>query len=653
MGRAAAREASASPARSRTSPRKPQQRKAQPQEAEIELSSEGEAEFVREWNKTHAPPPPPPSHSQEMGAMKDAPLAAKARNFVFGPAKGQGDQGAAAEKTGGDSQEAAGAADSTGPKTATELNKLKVPQLRELLESKGLDSSGLKAVLVQRLVDAAAKQDQNVPSSIRSYWYPERAADMKSVRWGLLELYGRLFEAGFIFVLLLVAAVATIVYLRQAELSAFFNEVQLVLQSLHGLTKETHSNVWSILAFILAGTLAAIFGLATWWARRQRPVYLVDFSLYQPPDNRKVPASRFMYRSRKTGFFDQESLEFQEKLLLRNGLGNETYFPDAMFSDPPDINMKRAREEAMQVLSGCMDDLLEKSNLKPREIDFLIVNCSLFCPTPSLSAMVMNKYNMRSDCKNFNLGGMGCSAGVISVDLAKDLLQVHPNSNVVVLSTENITQNWYLGKDKNKLISNTLFRVGGAGIFLSNKWSDGWRAKYKLNHIVRVHKGARDDAYSCVFQEEDGDGKLGVSLSKDLLKVAGGALKDNITRLGPMVLPYSEQAKFLFNLTGRHLGWISKDKPYVPNFKKAFEHFCIHAGGRAIIDGLEENFKLEPHHTEPSRATLFRYGNTSSSSIWYELQFIERSGRAKRGDRVLQIALGSGFKCNSAVWQKL
>lgn len=38
------------------------------------------------------------------------------------------------------------------------------------------------------------------------------------------------------------------------------------------------------------------------------------------------------------------------------------------------------------------------------------------------------------------------------------------------------------------LISNTLFRMGGASILLSNKWIDRWRAKYKLIASVRVHK---------------------------------------------------------------------------------------------------------------------------------------------------------------------
>ena len=45
-----------------------------------------------------------------------------------------------------------------------------------------------------------------------------------------------------------------------------------------------------------------------------------------------------------------------------------------------------------------------------------------------------------------------------------------------------------------------------------------------------------------------------------------------------------------------------------------------------------------------------RYGNTSSSSIWYEMDYVRKSMDLRKGQRVLQIAFGSGFKCNSAVW---
>jgi len=38
-------------------------------------------------------------------------------------------------------------------------------------------------------------------------------------------------------------------------------------------------------------------------------------------------------------------------------------------------------------------------------------------------------------------------------------------------------------------------------------------------------------------------------------------------------------------------------------------------------------------------------------AVRYEMRFIEDDGRLRCGDQVFQIAFGSGFKCNSAVWK--
>ena len=56
-------------------------------------------------------------------------------------------------------------------------------------------------------------------------------------------------------------------------------------------------------------------------------------------------------------------------------------------------------------------------------------------------------------------------------------------------------QNWYLGSDRSMLIPNTLFRMGGAAMVLTNRLDEVARAKYELQHVVRVHLGADDKAY--------------------------------------------------------------------------------------------------------------------------------------------------------------
>lgn len=408
---------------------------------------------------------------------------------------------------------------------------------------------------------------------------------------------------------------------------------------------------YNLVSVILCSTLL-VFISTVYFMTCPRPVYLVDFSCYKPDEARRCTLKIFMEQSRAVGAFSEENLEFQKKILQRSGLGDNTYLPEAVLNVPPNPSMQEARKEAETVMFGVIDELLSKTKVKSKDIGILVVNCSLFNPTPSLSAMIINHYKLRGNIISYNLGGMGCSAGLISIDLAKKLLQVHPGWYALVVSTENITQNWYFGNDRSKLVSNCLFRMGGAAILLSNKFSEMRRSKYRLVHTVRTHKGADDKCFACVTQEEDVDGRIGVSLSKELMAVAGDALKTNITTLGPLVLPMSEQLLFFATLVGKKLLKM-KLKPYIPDFRLAFEHFCIHAGGRAVLDELEKNLKLSEWHMEPSRMTLYRFGNTSSSSLWYELAYTEAKGRVKRGDRVWQIAFGSGFKCNSAVWKAL
>eukprot|EP01025_Chloroclados_australasicus_P032699 TRINITY_DN3313_c1_g1_i1.p1 TRINITY_DN3313_c1_g1~~TRINITY_DN3313_c1_g1_i1.p1 ORF type:complete len:510 (-),score=43.66 TRINITY_DN3313_c1_g1_i1:328-1857(-) len=423
------------------------------------------------------------------------------------------------------------------------------------------------------------------------------------------------------------------------------------IQALWEFAAQTHLQLNMIYAMLSVLVLA--LGISFSFFNKSKPVYLVDFAVYKPDDSLKMPFDKHMELSRKSGRFDETALEFQEKILTRSGLGQHTYVPKGLHVLPPEITMQNAREEAEDVLYNSVDEALRRTNLKPKDIGILIVNCSLFNPTPSLSAMIINHFKMRSNIVSYNLSGMGCSAGIIAIDLANQMLQLHPNTYALVVSTENITQNWYFGNRRSKLIPNCIFRMGGAAMVLSNRYMDSWRAKYRLATTVRTTAAASDASYKCVYEEEDEAGIRGITLSKDLMAIAGETLKINITTLGPLVLPFSEQFLFFASLILRKVVGKKKMKQYIPDFKLAFDHFCIHTGGRAVIDEIEKQLALSEDLIQPSKATLSRYGNISSSSVWYILAYLETKKGVRRGDRIWQIAFGSGFKCNSAVWHAM
>lgn len=156
-----------------------------------------------------------------------------------------------------------------------------------------------------------------------------------------------------------------------------------------------------------------------------RKIYLVDFACYKPNDpGCYISKELFMELQAGSGYFREESSIFLKKILDRSGFGQKTYMPKSLMKLPLGICIDEARDEAESVVFGVIDELLLKTKVDVKDIGIIITNCSIFNPTPSLSDMVVNHYKFKQDVVSYNLSGMGCSAGLLAIDLAKQLLQV-------------------------------------------------------------------------------------------------------------------------------------------------------------------------------------------------------------------------------------
>ena len=481
--------------------------------------------------------------------------------------------------------------------------------------------------------------------SLKYYWYPNEVGEQNEI---LQSLKDNVKRPGFLtkFIDFLVYfTIFSIIYLFYL----IFKRITLTLLPLTPVPDAFHS-----MCLHLCTALVVFIILAVYLAKKKLPVYLVSFAVTQPEDKYKVTNEEFEAILNGDERFGQTEKDFQIRLLRRTGLGEETYLPPGLHRKPIVTSMADARLEIEYVMKNCCDQLFKQMNLDPtKDIDIVICNCSLFNPTPSISAMLMNMYKMKQTCKNYNLAGMGCSAGLVSIDLAKDLLQTYKNINVLVFSTENLTKNYYVGKMKGMLMSNTLFRMGGACVLLSNKKSWKSKAQFEMVATQRIHHGKYDEAHKAIYQFEDEEGIVGVKIGRELFGCVTKALTQNLNMLMPKVMSFRDMFRFVIHFVKQKTGKIDKKEQFLPDFRETFQAYCIHAGGRAIIDGIQENLKLTDEDCMPSRATLYRYGNTSSSSVWYEMKFTERCQTLKKGDKVWQIAFGSGLKCNSVVWRKL
>ncbi|CAI8597439.1 unnamed protein product [Vicia faba] len=421
---------------------------------------------------------------------------------------------------------------------------------------------------------------------------------------------------------------------KQNHVSVFNKDTHFTLLSNYLLSRCT------LFHFLLLYFLLLLCFLLKKLFSNPSPIYLIDFSCLKPPSSCRTPSSTFLENaSLSESCLDNETIAFMKKILHSSGQSEETCLPPSLHYIPPRTHHTESIKEVHMVLFPIMDDLFEKTNLSPSDINILIFNCGGFCPSPSLTSMIVNKYSMRSDIKTYNISGMGCSASALCIDLAYNLLRVNKNSNAIVLSAESLSNDWYRGKERSKLLLNCLFRMGSAAILLSNKKEASKTAKYKLIRTLRTQRAFDDKAYFSATKEEDSDGKLGFTLNRNIPEVVGEALVSNISILSSQMLSIYEKIWYIVS--------VKRHKFIKPDIKRVIDHFCLPYGG--ALKEVGKKLNLGEREIEAALMTLHRFGNQYSSSLWYQLCYLEGKERVHKGEQILVLGVGSGTKCCSVV----
>ncbi|MEO6348946.1 MAG: type III polyketide synthase [Aquaticitalea sp.] len=251
---------------------------------------------------------------------------------------------------------------------------------------------------------------------------------------------------------------------------------------------------------------------------------------------------------------------------------------------------------------------LEKANLQPTDIDYIITVSCTGIMIPSLDAYLINRLKMRQDIVRLPVTEMGCAAGVSGIIYAKNFLKANPNKRAVVIAVESPTATFQLDDfSMVNIVSAAIFGDGAASVILSSYEND------EGPEIL-------DEAMYHFYDEEQ---MMGFKLvNTGLQMILDKAVPETISNHFPEIVhPFLHRNHMSIN---------------------DVDHLIFHPGGKKIVQTVEELFGSLGKNIEDTKEVLKLYGNMSSATVLYVLErFMDRN--LPKGDIGLMLSFGPGF----------
>ena len=282
----------------------------------------------------------------------------------------------------------------------------------------------------------------------------------------------------------------------------------------------------------------------------------------------------------------------------------EEVFLKTSFEDKNDIY----KRETIKLAEGALTKALDKANLAPTDIDYIITVSCTGIMIPSVDAYLINKLNMKQDIVRLPVTEMGCVAGVSGMIYANNFLKANPNKRAVVIAVESPTSTFQIEDySMTNIVSAAIFGDGCACTILSS---------YENEEGPEII----DDAMYHFYNAEH---MMGFELKNTGLQmVLDKEVPDKIASHFPMIVhPFLEK-------NGLEI--------------KDVDHLIFHPGGKKIVQTIEELFGALGKNIDNTKAVLKEYGNMSSATVIYVLErFMEQS--PQKGDIGLMLSFGPGF----------
>ncbi len=288
-----------------------------------------------------------------------------------------------------------------------------------------------------------------------------------------------------------------------------------------------------------------------------------------------------------------------------------TFIPDDVQAPFPDIDKRmemyqlHALPLAVSAITRC---LAGKLNVK--KITHLITVSCTGMSAPGLDLELVEAMGLAPDTFRTSVNFMGCYAAIHAIKMADMICNGAKNAHVIIVCVELCTLHFQKEFNLDNAASSLLFGDGAAAILISNNSSNKSVLKLKGFHSHIDFKGKNDMSW-----------KLS---SKGFLMTLSS------------YVPQLIQA----DIAGLVAAALQHHEVEI----KDISHWCLHPGGKAILDAIQKQMQLSEDDMAFSKSVLANYGNMSSSTILFVLKdMMEALESDNKTANIFGVAFGPGL----------
>jgi predicted naringenin-chalcone synthase len=288
------------------------------------------------------------------------------------------------------------------------------------------------------------------------------------------------------------------------------------------------------------------------------------------------------------------------------------YDEDAEINIAPTLEKRMSLYQrfAMPLAIKAIDDLLlQNKSYTRQDITHIITVSCTGMSAPGLDLQLMEALQLSSNVIRTSINFMGCYAAIHALKMAQQIAETsNENVNIVLVATELCTLHFQQEYSIETASSSMLFADGCAAVLLNNYSIENSFAQLKFFFSKVNFTGKKDMAWQ-------------LSSTGFLMTLSGYI---------PQIIEADIQ-----QLVADALQQYGLEQNQIT-------HWCIHPGGKKIVDVIQQQLNLTNQQVEPSRKVLREYGNMSSPTILFVLKEILEEIKDNKAI-IFGIAFGPGL----------